>query len=152
MNLTKTELGKPAKSARKAGPKPMASPELRSALLKACELLEGWVNWKCPRKHREEHLSKIASLREPASDPDGQPRQMISPQLRAASVMGTELLVWVDPKKKKPWTDITVICWSDADGYFSGWWNAREKHWVDCASGSEISPPLAWAQPKGPRP
>jgi len=36
---------------------------LRNALSNAIEQLEGWVNWKCPKKHLAEHQQFLANLR-----------------------------------------------------------------------------------------
>lgn len=46
--------------------------QLRLALRDACELLEGWVAWKCPRQHKREHLAKIEALRAIASATPGE--------------------------------------------------------------------------------
>lgn len=38
------------------------SRRLRLALLDAIQLCEGWVMWKCPKRHREEHLAHLHQL------------------------------------------------------------------------------------------
>lgn len=40
---------------------------LRAALLEACDQLEGWISWKCPRKHVPEHMATLQRLRAPAA-------------------------------------------------------------------------------------
>lgn len=44
---------------------------MRAALLEACDLLQGWINWKCPPRHRAEHEAKLAQLRAAAAPADG---------------------------------------------------------------------------------
>jgi hypothetical protein len=36
--------------------------ELTAALHDALMLLEGWITWKCPKKHLEEHLAELHRL------------------------------------------------------------------------------------------
>jgi hypothetical protein len=37
--------------------------ELVTALAKAADQLQGWVNWKCPKKHVAEHEAYISDIR-----------------------------------------------------------------------------------------
>ena len=62
-----------------------------------------------------------------------------------------ELLQWRDPAAEVPDTDMTVAVVTAADGFLSGYWDDGLKHWIDCASGGELSSPvLAWADLAGP--
>lgn len=63
----------------------------------------------------------------------------------------TETLTWA-PASTKPDSDITVLCWREADQeWFSGWWDDEAGAWFDCATGGIVEGVTHWAEPKGPQ-
>lgn len=63
---------------------------LRDALLDAIMICEGWVHWKCPKRHREEHLAHLHRLYLVAD-----PRAAIEPA-QVATHLGSERQVFVN--------------------------------------------------------
>lgn len=103
---------------------------LRTALTDACDLLEGWVLTKCPKRYRAEHMAHIAGLRSTCRPHQADGRLLV------ASV----LVVWLSATVCKPddartvqiyipgvqagndettlgWYEPGELCWYTLDGY-----------------------------------
>ena len=65
--------------------------------------------------------------------------------------MSIELLEWIDAETTKPDADITVLCWSEEEGFFCGYWDDSIPGWIDCESGGSVHGVTHWSQPEGPR-
>ena len=62
-----------------------------------------------------------------------------------------ELLQWNAPGTSAPDAGITMACWTDTDGFFSGWWDGEAGGWIDAATGAPVGDQaVTWANPKGP--
>jgi hypothetical protein len=61
--------------------------------------------------------------------------------------MTTEPLHW-HPASELPDADITVLCWSDDEGFFCGYWDGVS--WITCVDGMEIDTVTHWSSPNGP--
>lgn len=63
-----------------------------------------------------------------------------------------ELLKWNPPLYDDlPDSNITMACWTEGDGFFSGYWDDGTGQWIDCATGGPCTDQnVTWANPKGP--
>lgn len=61
-----------------------------------------------------------------------------------------EVLGWHSADKRKPDSDMTVLCWMADGEWFSGWWDAGSGRWLDAASGGTLETVTHWAEPEGP--
>lgn len=107
---------------------------MRAALLEACDLLQGWINWKCPARHRTEHLAKLAQLRAAAAPGDG-----TVPALIIAVPVGLRL-----PDAD---TDVLIFDGSDPEAQLGAVVGADEEGaiWVN-AQGEGVAGVTYWAE------
>lgn len=49
---------------RQLAPADVAVDQVRAALAEALDLLRGWIDWKCPKRHQAEHLAVVKVLAE----------------------------------------------------------------------------------------
>lgn len=101
---------------------------LRTALTDACDLLEGWVLTKCPKRYRAEHMAHIAGLRSTC-----RPNQMDG-QLVETSV----LVVWLSVIDCQPDDARTVQIYTPGvqagdDDTTLGWYEPGERCWYTLA-------------------
>lgn len=97
---------------------------LRAALNDACDLLEGWVLTKCPRRYRAEHMAHVMGLRSTCRP------QTADGQLSVFSV----LVVWMSAIACQPDDARTVqihLAHTQAgeDDTTLGWYEPAEACW-----------------------